>query len=265
MNKKLFITFATILVVSVFAFFGTPVSHANADTPPQGTDGCVQCHATAYTPWSQSKHGQNNVNCLICHKLSEGTGEHPSIKYTVEDESQTCVVCHTNVVGTDVAGQLQTSKHGEVGLKCTTCHEPHSQGSILANGSTIVCDNCHKNEKKQADNSTHHAAGLNCINCHMGPERSHTLKIGPETCGGCHADIHSANRILSTGAKIQPITTPMVKPENSAAPIVEEEAEPVKSGINLPSWMLVVAGIFVGAVTSWVLFGREPGQPKKLG
>ena len=263
MSKKLLLPLALVTTTLLFLLCSPFISRANAAGEGQDIEGCLNCHSTAYTPWSSSKHGSNNVNCLVCHKLSPGTGQHPTIKYTVEDESVTCLVCHTNVAGMDVAGQLQASKHGEVGLKCITCHEPHSQNSILAAGSTIVCDNCHKSEMKAAENSTHHAAGLNCINCHMGPERSHTLKIGPETCGGCHADIHAANRIISSGAKVQPITTPMVKPEDTQ-PKVEESEEPAKNaGITLPSWILVVAGVIIGAVTTWVLFGREPGEAKR--
>jgi hypothetical protein len=99
----------------------------------------------------------------------------------------------------------------------------------------------------------------------MGADRSHTLKVGGETCGDCHADIHSANRLISSGIKIQPITTPMAKPENVAAAHEEETTEIKTGGINLPSWTLIIAGILIGAITSWVLFGKEPGQPKKIG
>ena len=263
MTKKLILPIIFVIAL-LFLLMASPFANqAKAAGIGQDVEGCLECHSTAYTPWAASKHGQGNVNCLVCHKLSPGTGTHPTVKYTVEDESVTCVVCHTNVAGTNVAGQLEASKHGEVGLKCITCHEPHSQSSILSAGSTIVCDNCHKTEMNDAKTSTHHAAGLNCINCHMGEERSHTLKIGPETCGGCHSDIHSANRILSSGAKVQPITTPMVNPEDTQN--VTEETEPVvqTQGINLPSWILVIAGVIIGAVTTWVLFGREPGQPKR--
>ncbi len=263
MTKKITLTLALIAIVAV-AFMLLPASGtAQAAGPSQDVEGCLECHSTAYTPWSQSNHGANNITCLVCHKLSPGTGQHPTLKYTVEDESITCVVCHTNVAGTNVAGQVEASKHGEVGMKCITCHEPHSQSSILASGSKIVCDNCHKNEMKEAESSTHHAAGLNCINCHMGEERSHTLKIGPETCGGCHEDIHAANRILSSGAKVQAITTPMVKPENTASETEAEHSEVKTGGISLPSWTLIFAGIVIGAITTWVLFGKEPGQPKR--
>ena len=263
MIKKNILPLSIITTILFLLLISPLMMRASAAGIGQDTQTCLNCHPTAYTPWSQSKHGLNNVNCLVCHKLSPGTGQHPDIKFTVEDESVTCLVCHTNIAGMDVAGQLQASKHGEVGLKCVTCHEPHSQDSILAAGSTIVCDNCHKVEKKAAENSTHHAAGLNCINCHMGPERSHTLKIGPETCGGCHSDIHSANRILSSGAKIQAITTPMVKPQNTNTQPKEEVTSNKSEGITLPSWILVVAGVILGAVTTWVLFGREPGEPKR--
>lgn len=250
-----------VVVFSVVFFTAIPTQHAAAAENTQDISTCQNCHSKTTEPWSTSKHAAGNVNCLVCHKLGQGEGVHPQVKYTVESEETTCRVCHTNVDGMDVAGQLALSQHGKVGLKCTTCHEPHSQGPVLSPGSKIVCENCHKNQTEGMLKSTHTAAGLNCINCHMGPERSHTLKIAGETCGGCHTDIHEANRILTAGIKVEPVTTPMA--EAQATPVPEVTPAPVTGGINLPLWTMVVLGIFIGGFGSWALFGREPGGSSK--
>lgn len=255
---------AASLVLMVLAFsvlVAAPTQTvAAAENNQEITETCKNCHEQAVTPWSTSMHSTGNVNCLVCHKLGQGEGVHPLLKYTVENEETTCLVCHTNVVGENIAGQMKGSQHGKVGLSCISCHEPHSQGPVLAPGSKIVCENCHKNQMDAAVDSTHTAAGLNCINCHMGPESSHTLKIAGETCGSCHNDIHEASRIVSAGLQIEAAATPMGVVEKAAEP--EEIVPAAKSGgVTLPSWTLVVIGLVLGGIGSWALFGRDPGPP----
>ena len=253
-----------MLVVLAFSVLvAAPTQSASAAKPHQDiVDTCKNCHEQAATPWSTSKHSTANVNCLVCHKLGQGDGVHPQTKYTVESEETTCLVCHTNVAGINIAGQMKLSQHGKVGLKCISCHEPHSQGPVLAPGSRIVCENCHKSQMADELKSTHTAAGVNCINCHMGPEKSHTLKIAGETCGTCHTDIHSANKIISAGIQVQPMATPMDVVAKAAEP-AEPVAKPVSGGIHLPSWTLVLAGLLIGGIGSWALFGKDPRSPKE--
>lgn len=254
---------AACLLLGIAAFsvlVAAPTQSASAAKDYQSiADTCKGCHAQAAEPWSTSKHAAANVNCLVCHKLAQGDGVHPQTKYTVENEETTCLVCHTEVAGTNIAGQMKLSQHGKVGLKCISCHEPHSQGPLLAPGSKIVCDNCHKNQMEESLNSTHTAAGLNCINCHMGPDRSHTLKIAGETCGDCHTDIHTANRIISAGIQVQPLATPEGVSSKNAEP-TEVVAQPAPGGIHLPSWTLIVAGLLIGGIGSWAIFGKDPGS-----
>ena len=110
--------------------------------------------------------------------------------------------------------------------------------------------------------STHTAAGLNCINCHMGSDKSHTLKVAGETCGNCHNDIHEANRIVSAGMQVQVLATPADVVAKAAEP--ENVTEPVVAGgVHLPSWALLLAGLLIGGIITWVLLGRDPGTPVK--
>jgi hypothetical protein len=260
----MYFSMAVTLFLIVLAFgvlVAAPTQNASAALNQQDVaDSCKGCHPGAATPWSTSKHSAGKVNCLVCHKLGQGEGVHPQLKYTVESEETTCLVCHTDVAGVDIAGQMKLSQHGKVGLKCITCHEPHSQGPVLSPGSKIVCENCHKSQMEGALKSTHTAAGLNCINCHMGEERSHTLKVAGETCGGCHTDIHEANRIVSSGLLVKALATPIAEGEIKPAPTEQVVQQPT-GGVHLPSWTLLLAGLLVGGIGSWALFGKDPGTP----
>lgn len=264
MSAKVLLVFSLVLVVAVFGVLvAAPTqSVAAAEKYQEGVDTCKNCHAQSYTPWSTSKHSTGNVNCLVCHKLGQGEGAHPKVKYTVESEQTTCGVCHTEVAGENIAGQVELSQHGKIGLKCISCHEPHSQGPKLSTGSTIVCDNCHKKQMETSLKSTHTAAGLSCVNCHMGPTHNHTLVVAGETCAGCHSDIHEANRLASAGMEVRLMATPAAVFEKPAEPAQPAE-EPKQGGIFLPSWTLVVLGLFVGGIGTWALIGRDPGAPVK--
>lgn len=261
---KALLVFSLVLVVAALGVLvAAPTQNvAAADKYQDGIDTCKNCHPQSYTPWSTSKHSTGNVSCLVCHKLGQGEGAHPQVKYTVESEQVTCGVCHTEVAGVDIASQVALSQHGKIGLKCISCHEPHSQGPKLATGSAIVCDNCHKKQMENTLKSTHAAAGLSCVNCHMGPENNHTLKVAGETCAGCHTDIHEANRIASAGMEVRLMATPAAVFEKPAEP-VQPEAAPQQGGIQLPPWTLIIAGLFIGGIGTWALIGRDPGPPVK--
>jgi len=259
-QKVLFVLFLALIAVFFSVLVAAPTQNAVAARNMEDvSETCKGCHSQAVTLWSTSQHNAGNVNCLVCHKLGQGAGVHPQVKYTVETEETTCQVCHTSVTGRDVAGEMKLSQHGKIGLKCITCHEPHSQGPVLAPGSKIVCENCHKQQMEGSLKSTHTAAGLNCINCHMGTESSHTLEVAGDTCASCHSDIHEANRIVGAGMQVKAVATPMDVVEKAAEP-EELTAQPGPGGVQLPTWTLLLAGILVGGISSWALFGRDPGK-----
>jgi hypothetical protein len=45
-------------------------------------------------------------------------------------------------------------------------------------------------------------------------------------------------------------------PDEGAAAEKTEEG-----GITLPSWLLLLAGLLIGGVGAWAIFGQEPGTP----
>jgi hypothetical protein len=150
-----------------------------------------------------------------------------------------------------------------VGLTCISCHEQHSQGLKLSAGSRIVCENCHKKEMTVMLSSTHYKAGLSCVNCHMGEEKSHTMTVALETCGKCHDNPHEANLMLNAGLDVKVMSTPAAMVEVTPEP-AEGTAAPVSGGITMPSWTLVVGGMLIGGVLAWAIVGKEPGKPSHL-
>ena len=255
------VALALLAVFSVLVFSPSQKVSATADFQDPNIETCMGCHAKVATLWEGSHHNTGNVSCLVCHKLAGGAGSHPAeAKYTVESEATTCLVCHTDVAGENIAGQLALSQHGKVGLTCVSCHEQHSQGLKISDGSRTVCENCHKKEMESILGSTHFKAGLSCVNCHMGEDRNHTLIVAVQTCDQCHTDLHEASRMLDAGLDVEVVTTPAAMAAVTVEP-VEEPAAPVTGGVKMPSWTLVFAGMLIGGILSWALVGKDPGKP----
>jgi len=264
-NQKKFALFTALALFAAFIITAIllPSRDVLATENKQGeVKDCLVCHDQVAKLWKGSRHNTGNVNCLVCHKLAQSGGKHPEeAKYTVESEGDTCLVCHTNVAGENIAGQLALSKHGKVGLTCVSCHEQHSQGLKLADGSRTVCENCHKKEMKTMLASTHFKAGLSCVNCHMGKQKSHTLIVAVQTCSDCHKNLHEANRMIGAGLEIKAMTTPSAMVAVTPKPTAEVAPTPASGGVNMPSWTLVFAGMIIGGIVSWALLGKEPGKP----
>ncbi len=264
--QKAIVLMAAIALVAMFVAAVFSPSRSVSATPVRQQDikDCAVCHEQAVNLWEGSHHKEGNVSCLVCHKLADTGKKHPEgAKYTVESEDTTCLVCHTDVVGENIAGQLALSQHGKVGLTCVSCHEQHSQGLKLAEGSRTVCENCHKKEMKAILESTHFQAGLSCVNCHMGKDKNHTLIVAMQTCNECHTDLHDARRMVDAGLEIKPMTTPEALIDAQSEPTPAPTAAPVTGGIHMPSWTLVFAGMLIGGVVTFALVGKEPGKPSE--
>ncbi len=265
-NSMFFLTGSLALLVALAALVFVPSQSVSAVEPiKQDPSACLGCHGQAGKLWEGSQHRDSNVSCVVCHKLANTEGKHPeSAKYTVETEESTCLVCHADVAGEDIAGELAISKHGQIGLTCISCHEQHSQGLKLAPGSRIVCENCHKADMKTVLESTHFAAGLSCVNCHMGDDKNHTLVVSVSTCDKCHTDLHEARRMLDAGLEIEVMADPEAMVDVAPTPEIEtipETTEAATGGISLPGWVSVLAGVLIGGIISWAVLGRDPGIP----
>jgi predicted CXXCH cytochrome family protein len=166
----------------------------------------------------------------------------------------TCETCHS-----EIADQWKSSRHGEINLGCSSCHEPHSQQQKVLDKTQLICANCHKEQYDSAHDATHGAAGLTCENCHLGEDSGHSFKATIASCNDCHSDIHEAGQLIAAGAMVEPVATETAEAEMEAESTEESSAE--KSGINLPSWLLLIAGLLIGGIGAWAIFGQEPGTP----
>lgn len=127
----------------------TPVNHPPEPVPINpGVETCEECHATTYTEWEQSGHGEANLACVECHN------PHPQ-QLRAESSTALCASCH------DVESQQEQyihAIHTEV-QACVDCHwfrrdvrmeaEHLVSGALLPTGhgnevGTVACVNCHQ-------------------------------------------------------------------------------------------------------------------------
>lgn len=253
---------ATLFVLALFGFLVIgPHQNVQAAASAQSADTCKTCHKTQFDLWSTSKHGSVPIDCEACHRLI-GAGSHPEASYSIPSQELTCETCHA-----DKAAEWKSSRHGEINLGCTTCHEVHSQKMKVLDNKQLICANCHKKQFEEAHDSTHAAAGLSCENCHLGKFSDHSFKANITSCETCHTDLHKANRLIAAGVTVEPVTPAdpaAATPEATVEPTPAEpqtESTTANGGVNLPSWLLLAAGLLVGGVVSWVIFGKDPGTP----
>jgi predicted CXXCH cytochrome family protein len=261
------ILLVSAIVTSLFVFLAlSPSQEVKATAPGQSADTCKACHKDHYDLWSISQHGSVPIDCENCHHLAAGEGAHPvELTYSVESQALTCDTCHA-----EKSKEWVSSRHGDIALGCATCHEPHSQQQKVLDDNQLICANCHKAQFEAAHESTHLAAGLTCETCHLGEDSGHTFKATIASCESCHSDIHEANQLIVAGVAVEPVATEPAdaSAEATAEPVaVKETAEeaPKEGGINLPSWLLLLAGLLIGSIGAWAVFGQEPGtsNPEK--
>jgi predicted CXXCH cytochrome family protein len=148
---------------------------------------CLTCHTTGYDPETNT-WAADNITCVACH--SEGVEDHPRTPIKINRSSDLCGTCHT-----DTFFQLSTSMHGETGINCVNCHDPHTN-TLKFETAPDLCASCHGNRVSRFAHSDHAAQGLTCEVCHLetnqisddGHQKSnHTFKVSLDTCTGCHA------------------------------------------------------------------------------
>jgi len=237
-----------------------PVLTIEIEGAPQSSpQTCQECHQQQYDIWTESIHSSRNVGCISCHTLL-GELEHPLSPYSSSRSANVCGACHLNELS-----DWQASVHGEIGLTCATCHEPHAQYQRVVGENKTACESCHLDEVAASQHGTHHIAGFDCLTCHKNTDlgTGHTFEIALDTCLKCHGEnVHAADALVRAGLTVS-LEEGAKTGEYPEA--IEEVVEETGTGIGLPSWLLVLLGVVLGAVIYWLLAGRSLAMPKKQG
>jgi predicted CXXCH cytochrome family protein len=252
-------------------------AHGHAMTDPvftqewnkQGRPGaCLVCHSTGYNP-STGKSAYEGVNCAACHNPIPAN--HPVDNMPVDTSPDTCGKCHSDPrFSTD---NWKLSTHYQRGMDCVVCHDPHTASMKTVAGSattdtdaSALCENCHKDAMKNFPTSKHAAAGVTCVNCHLGfnvnPEAGedlgavhqapdHSFLPSLDTCNKCHADqMHAPGAAVAAAAikvaEIGGTPTPVPSPVVSPVPPVSSQPAPV-SPFGFAG-MASVVGLAIGMV-----------------
>lgn len=284
-----------------------PVAAPAVEPQEQGVSGyrgsvvCAGCHNDVHTTWSGAPHAQaysspifqgdwikqgSETSCLACHTtgFDAATGTyaeaavgceschgvlvagHPEEPMPVKPDANLCATCHKTT--TD---EWRASAHGQIGLDCQTCHDPHSQAP-LGNSINELCSSCHKDTSTSFTHGTHAEAGLQCSDCHMArtPADSmtgglfatgHMFTVGSVACINCHSDtVHSRDTIarLTGGEEGQTLAT--LEELRKTAQENEEtiRALETQNAVRLYTGLIqgAIVGVITGGVAAWVVSKR---------
>jgi predicted CXXCH cytochrome family protein len=225
---------------------------------------CLECHTTGYDPVDNT-YAAEGVTCESCH--GPFTPGHPDQPMPITPDATLCSTCHKTT--TD---EWHASRHGQVGINCQGCHNPHSQQPLAAS-STDLCTNCHRDTGSGFTHGTHASAGLQCSSCHMYTSRDgaapisglvptgHTFSVGSEACIGCHQDtIHTRDTILALSGESS--GSAEIDPETLRAQIQEQEEHiadlEASASVRLYTGLAqgAIVGLMVGSVAAWIVSRR---------
>ena len=243
--------------------FSSPIFQQNwAEIGSEFT--CLTCHTTGYDP-TTNQFAFEGVTCEACHgPFQEG---HPVEPMPIRADAELCATCHTTT-----KNEWDASKHGQVGIQCQSCHNPHSQQPRAAT-ITELCSNCHKERGETFTHGTHANAGLECSSCHMytdplsGPPiqglvpTGHTFAVGSQACIGCHQDtVHTRDTILKLSGEVaaleevdlQALQQQLQQQEQAITDL--EASRSARLYVGLAQGAII--GLATGGVTAWIISRR---------
>lgn len=233
------------------------------DWVKQGTSpSCLECHTTGFDA-NTGNYAEEGVACEACHgPLQKG---HPEQPMPITPDYTLCARCHKTT--TD---EWQASRHGQIGLDCESCHNPHSQ-EPRAETVTELCTNCHKDTGSSFTHGTHANSGLSCSDCHMSAvshatltgglfATGHTFVVGSEACINCHKDtVHTRDTIVTLSGQ----QTGEARTTEELEKLVGEKEEAIQNleaqnSVRLYTGLIQgsIVGLIIGGVAAWVVSQR---------
>lgn len=203
---------------------------------------CLTCHVTGYDE-ATGTWKEDGVSCSACH--TDTGGEHPKTTMSVDKNPNSCGTCHTDPrFGIK---DWEGSTHYQLGMDCTTCHDPHNASlkvtvnlkNPTVNDASQLCVSCHKETSMKFPYSVHSQQGVTCIDCHLEhledptdvhKVADHSFKASINTCNSCHAEqMHANGEAASTEASVgSAVPTPTsVMAASSDAPNITASPAPV--------------------------------------
>jgi nitrate/TMAO reductase-like tetraheme cytochrome c subunit len=165
--------------------------------PAVGDNVCLQCHLGAErkkvafdgTTFDHERHVvAAGLDCTRCHSSFDDHGKTrltttrdcASCHHTAVNQAN-CATCHPGPGGAPEQpvvhpiGLFPHTPHRELGLPCSTCHQPPSMD---ARG--FDCDMCH---------DAHHQPDATCLMCHReSPKSKHDVSFAHTQCSACHGE-----------------------------------------------------------------------------
>jgi predicted CXXCH cytochrome family protein len=175
-----------------------------------------------------------------------------------------CGTCHKTT--TD---EWRASVHGQQGIQCEACHDPHSQNP-KADSVTALCTGCHQERGNSFTHSTHANAGLECSNCHMytSPRTNdpiqglvptgHTFSVGSDACIACHQDtVHTRDQIVKLTGEVAQLQTVDAATLEQQVQSQQQQISDLKTQSTNRLYIGLAQGAIVGLLTggaaAWVV------------
>lgn len=224
-------------------------------------DSCFACHTTGYTPFN-GEYSHAGVTCEACH--GETPANHPDEPVLVEPGLEVCATCHETTYQ-----EWQVSAHGNEGIECTSCHNPHEQALRFGTAEEL-CLNCHQEERTDYVHVSHE--GEMCSDCHWHrgtfdmdvhlitgelSSSGHDAQVETLACIDCHSnldgEIVSAEGEGMSGTELRLVTQELeTEIANVRAQGENEAAVRLIQG--------VVVGLAFGAILAFLFMRLRPGR-----
>lgn len=214
----------------------------------QGKPGeCLDCHVTGYDEMTGTWQ-EDGITCIACHPSISDS--HPQEPIDVNHSPDLCGDCHK-----DVYFEWQASTHGQKGLGCTNCHDPHGNQLKMGTASTL-CSTCHRSLSQSYSHSQHNLQGLMCTDCHMAGigdngvhlHKDHSFFVGLETCNACHTNqLHNPTLYQPQAFNVNPV--------DAMASVEDVQVSGIPQPANSASFALLagLVGIGIGvALAPWL-------------